>query len=327
MRLSKLYQGGQNMDQLAQKYQHETNERTMQKLQNQVDFLNKENHRIQVLLDITNGDRAAVDQMDLLRKEIDELTQENGQLRSDLRELTATLKDFQEVEFKRKQQDVVRVEQAAFQQEEINQRLRELELEKVRTAEERERAESLRAAFNADKQALQNRVQSLENELKDKDGQERDVSRRVALMEQNDSQQRNELNFWNGKVNNMKRDLDFQQDFNTKLAEENQNLRTDVECLKKHLEMRDKEHGLLNRQIRGLQEDNERIAKMYQLVQNFNSGKPVNDEEVAAPSNAWEQAKLKDKAEQQTKKGWNVASEDLRGSPGSFGNTQHFNRR
>jgi len=74
-------------------------------LQNQVDFLNKENHRIQVLLDITNGDRAAVDQMDLLRKEVDELTQENGQLRSDLRELTTTLKDFQEIEFRRKQQD------------------------------------------------------------------------------------------------------------------------------------------------------------------------------------------------------------------------------
>ena len=111
-----------------------------------------------MLLDITNGDRAAVDQMDLLRTEIDELSQENGQLRSDLRELTGTLKDFQEVEFKRKQQDKVRVEQAASQQEEINQRLRELELEKVRTSEERERAESLRAAFNADKQALQNRV-------------------------------------------------------------------------------------------------------------------------------------------------------------------------
>ena len=61
----------------------------------------------------------------------------------------------------------------------------------------------------------------------------------------------------------MKRDLDFQQNFNTKLAEENQSLRSDVECLKKHLELRDKEHNLLNRQIRGLQEDNERIAKMY----------------------------------------------------------------
>lgn len=140
-------------------------------------------------------------------------------------------------------------------------------------------------------------------------------------MEQNDSQQRNELNFWNGKVNNMKRDLDFSQDFNTKLADENQHLRTDNECLKKHLEMKDKENSLQNRQINGLQEDNDRIAKMYQLVQNFNSGKPINAEEVATPSNAWDQAKLKDKGEQQAKKGWNVASEDMRGSPGSFAGT------
>ena len=71
------------------------------------------------------------------------------------------------------------------------------------------------------------------------------------------------MNFWNGKVTNMKRDLDFQQDFNKKLAEENQSLRSDVDCLKKHLEMRDKEHALLHRQINGLQEDNDRIAKMY----------------------------------------------------------------
>lgn len=32
LRLSKLYQGGQNMDQLALKYQQDTNERNMQKL-------------------------------------------------------------------------------------------------------------------------------------------------------------------------------------------------------------------------------------------------------------------------------------------------------
>ena len=54
-------------------------------------------------MDITNGDRAAVDPMDLLRREVEELTQENGQLRTDLRELTTTLKDFQEIEFRRKE--------------------------------------------------------------------------------------------------------------------------------------------------------------------------------------------------------------------------------
>ena len=40
------------------------------------------------------GDRTAVDQMDLLQKEVQELSMENGELRSELRELTTTLKDF-----------------------------------------------------------------------------------------------------------------------------------------------------------------------------------------------------------------------------------------
>ena len=31
--------------------------------------------------------------------------------------------------------------------------------------------------------------------------------------------------------------------------------------------MKDKEQDLLHRQIKGLQEDNDRIARMYQLVQ------------------------------------------------------------
>ena len=90
-------------------------------------------------------------------------------------------------------------------------------------------------------------MQDLEASLKERENLQRDVNRKMNLMEHNDSQQRSELNYWNGKVTNMKRDLDFQNDFNKKLAEENQTLRSDVECLQKHLEMRDKEHSLLNR--------------------------------------------------------------------------------
>ena len=107
--------------------------------------------------------------MDQLRSEIDELTQENGQLRADLRGLTTTLKDFQEIEFRRKQQDKLRLEHESNQHNEIQQRLQELELEKLKTQEERERAEGLRAAFNADKNAMNQRVQQLENKIKEKD--------------------------------------------------------------------------------------------------------------------------------------------------------------
>ena len=96
----------------------------------------------------------------------------------------------------------------------------------------------------------------------------------------------------------MKRDLDFHQDFNTKLADENHTLKQDVECLTKHLEMRDKEHAILNKQIRGLQEDNDRIAKMLQLVQNVREGKPSSvAEEVSNSNRAWEQIQMKDKKE------------------------------
>ena len=99
----------------------------------------------------------------------------------------------------------------------------------------------MRAAYNADRNALTERMMKLEQDLKSKQSENSEINRRLAMTEQNDSHQRNELNFWNGKVTNMRRDLDFQQEFNTKLAEENQQLKLDVDNLKKHLELKDKE--------------------------------------------------------------------------------------
>ena len=52
LRLGELYQGGQNLGVLNMKYQQDTNEGIIKKLQNQVDFLNKENHRMRTELDI-----------------------------------------------------------------------------------------------------------------------------------------------------------------------------------------------------------------------------------------------------------------------------------
>ena len=96
--------------------------------------------------------------------------------------------------------------------------------------------------------------------------------------------------------------------------------------------MRDKEHDLLHRQIRGLNEDNDRIAKMYKLVQNVSQGKPVVvDQEVAAPCQVYDQKKLQDKAEQNARKGWKTANDESRAGPAgmlsgndSLANTMHF---
>ena len=42
------------------KYQQDLSEKTVQKLQNQIDFLNKENHRIQTELEIYQQDKTVV---------------------------------------------------------------------------------------------------------------------------------------------------------------------------------------------------------------------------------------------------------------------------
>ena len=47
LRLGGLYQGGQNNDKLSMQYSQEQNQKIVGKLNAQLDFLNKENHRLQ----------------------------------------------------------------------------------------------------------------------------------------------------------------------------------------------------------------------------------------------------------------------------------------
>lgn len=187
IRLSQLYQGGQNLEKLNLKYHQETNEKVVTKLQNQVDFLNKENHRIQTQLDFFTRDKTVTDQIDQYRREIDDLAFENQTLRKDLRELTKTLKDYQEMEFKQKQLDKHRQDMAQAQTAEVERRLKECEIEKEKTQEERNRSEQMIAAYNADKSALSQRVQELERILKSKDNQYNELAKRLDRADLNDN--------------------------------------------------------------------------------------------------------------------------------------------
>jgi hypothetical protein len=72
------------LERLNIKYTHESNSQTISKLSNQVDFLNKENQRIQTQVDFLRGDKAVVDEIGALQKEIKDLTFENSIVRRDL---------------------------------------------------------------------------------------------------------------------------------------------------------------------------------------------------------------------------------------------------
>ena len=59
--------------------------------------------------------------------------------------------------------------------------------------------------------------------------------------------QRNELNYWNGKVQNMRRDMDLQQNFNQKLVHENRTLKSDIEDTNRQLQLHQSKEQTLGR--------------------------------------------------------------------------------
>lgn len=87
---------------------------------------------------------------------------------------------------------------------------------------------------------------------------------------QTEEMQKNELSYWNGRAANMKRDLEMQQGFNAKVLGENRDLKATVEEAVRKLAVKEQKEKLLNQQIQSLQEDNDRLAKMYtQLSEDF----------------------------------------------------------
>jgi len=76
LRLHDLYQPVQNLEKINLHYQYEQNEKAVNKLQNQVDFLNKENDKLQRQCDILKGDEngnMAEAQYQDMKREMDDL--------------------------------------------------------------------------------------------------------------------------------------------------------------------------------------------------------------------------------------------------------------
>ena len=91
--------------------------------------------------------------------------------------------------------------------------------------------------------------------------------------------------------------------------------------MKKHMELKDKEKNLLKRQVDGLQEDNDRIARMYQMVQNVATTKLVSDDDLK-PNAAYLETMKKDREVQNELKGFKRAEVDFGDSFGQKLTTQ-----
>ena len=94
-----MYQPGQQLEKLNLKYMQEQNENVIDKLQNQIDFLNKENQRLDRQNQTMRGDgngNMAQQQYDQMKKDMDDLMFDNTTLKKDLAASSSLLKETQE---------------------------------------------------------------------------------------------------------------------------------------------------------------------------------------------------------------------------------------
>jgi chromosome segregation ATPase len=132
------------------------------------------------------------------------------------------------------------------------------------------------------------RVQELESALRQRDFDRQETEAKVTLLEQSAQNYRNEINFWNGKCSNLRRDVEYQERHLTRYKDENSKLMNECDYLKVRAENLEREVMLLRRQVSGLQEDNERINRMYQVVEReatFTTGTRTQQENIQHAGN------------------------------------------
>lgn len=137
----------------------------------------------------------------------------------------------------------------------------------MQSRENQERAINLKAAFNADRKMLRDKIDDLERKVTNQMTTNQSLQQKIHMLLQQEGAQKNELNFWNGKVTTMRRDLENQHQFSEAMQKENVKLAAELEETKRQVELKDREIVLSKREVAGLHDDNERINRMYMLVQ------------------------------------------------------------
>ena len=155
----------------------------------------------------------------------------------------------------------------------------------MQSRENQERAVNLKAAFNADRKMLRDKIDDLERKLTNQMTTNQSLQQKIHMLLQQEGAQKNELNFWNGKVTTMRRDLENQHQFSESLQQENQKITAELAEVKRQIELRDREIALSKKEVAGLQEDNDRINRMYLLVQKeaVNGMGKLKDEAASQP--------------------------------------------
>lgn len=114
---------------------------------------------------------------------------------------------------------------------------------------------------------LEEQIDDLHKQLDDQKAEVRAFKQKLHTQSVAENSQKSEINFYNGKVGTLKRDLAHAQQFTENLQKTNTQLSAEIDNMNRVVGLKDKEISLCKREIDGLKEDNDRIHRMYMLMQ------------------------------------------------------------
>jgi chromosome segregation ATPase len=175
LRLNTLYEGGQNLDQLKAKYVTDTNNETLSKLQNEIDFVNRENHRIDEELseakELLKGSEQFISEKKSLTSSIIDLKNKNLMLVEDMRRLESTIQSLKDgkigLHAEQSHKKLVDLDELNAEREKIealNQRIEILLFENSNLRIETDKTSHFKSALSSDKKALIDAMEGMKQE-------------------------------------------------------------------------------------------------------------------------------------------------------------------
>jgi len=217
-RLQGLFEGGQNLDALATKYLNDNTELTVTRLNNHIDFLNKENHRLEnELKKCKPEDKAAFASLEAsLSTKTNQLAKKNEQLSIAVKELEKAVGSLnsEKTMLSNKLEALMSESEAKIKTEQqksfdLEQKLQILENQMGGVQKEAESSAYIKAAYTSDKKAYNTAMESLKNEKNSLIKQNKELIDEIQKLKQQLEDSRNEVNVYKGRFANASREIEM----------------------------------------------------------------------------------------------------------------------
>jgi chromosome segregation ATPase len=215
-RLQGLYEGGQNLEKLAATHISEANDQLVQRLNNQIDFLNRENHKLQNELAICHpADRAAAAEAEAAQqRKVSQLLKKNEQIVSNVKELEkATDAAMREKAELQARLDTIegecagRVQAETQKAEALEKLVSSLESQLAELRKSAESSTHIKAAYTSDKRAYADALETAKADKVALTKANKDLDAQVSRLTIQLEEARNEVNVYKGKCANAAREV------------------------------------------------------------------------------------------------------------------------